>query len=60
MSSREHENPCRYDFKAVYEDYEMISVQKINSEFGQYVSFDAYWKLLCEFSDYEQSQQEEE
>lgn len=56
MSSNEHMNPRRYDFKVLGQ----ASVQKITTEFGQYVSFDAYWNLLCEFSDYEDSQQEEE
>jgi len=35
-------------------------VQRISTEFGQYVSFNVYWNLLCEFSDYENSRQEEE
>lgn len=60
MSSLEHMNPIRYDFKVEYHDFGQTSVQKITTEFGQYVSFDAYWKLLCEFSEYEDSQQEEE
>lgn len=60
MSSLEHSNPRRYDFKVEYHDFDQVSVQKITTEFGQYVSFDAYWKLLCEFSEYEDSQQEEE
>lgn len=60
MSSREHQTPSRYDFKRGQGDYEVVSVQRINSEFGEYVRFDAYWKLLCEFSEYEESQQEEE
>lgn len=60
MSSFEHSNPRRYDFKVEYHDFGQASVQKITTEFGQYVSFDAYWNLLCEFSDYECSRQEEE
>lgn len=60
MSSLEHMTPRRYDFKVEYHDFGQASVQKITTEFGQYVSFDAYWNLLCEFSDYEDSQQEEE
>lgn len=60
MSSREHQNPNRYDFKCGHGDYEVVSLQRINSEFGQYVSFDTHWNLLCEFSEYEESQQEEE
>lgn len=59
MSSREHMNPRRYDFKVEYHDFGMASVQKITTEFGQYVSFDAYYNLLREFSDYEDRQQEE-
>ena len=39
--------------KIEYHDFGQASVQKITTEFGQYVSFDAYWNLLCEFSDYE-------
>lgn len=52
--------PRRYDFKVEYHDFGQASVQKITTEFGQYVSFDAYWNLLCEFSDYEDRQWEEE
>lgn len=56
MSSAEYTNPVRYDF----EHLDTSSVQRISKEFGQYVSFNAYWNLLCEFSDYENSRQEEE
>lgn len=40
MSSREHQNPNRYDFKGGHGDFEVISVQRVNSEFGQYGRFE--------------------
>lgn len=58
MSSRDFYNPNRYDFKVEYLDYDQAKVQRVHAEFGQYVSFDAYWNLLAAFSDYEDSQQE--
>jgi len=60
MSSRDFDNPRRYDFKVQHHDFDQTSVQRITTEFGQYVSFDAYYNLLCEFSEFEEGRQEEE
>lgn len=60
MSSRDFGNPRRYDFKVQYHDFDQTSVQRVTTEFGQYVSFDTYWNLLCAFSEFEDNRQEEE
>jgi hypothetical protein len=60
MASRHFDSPTRYDFKIECLDFDMCSVQRIHAEFGQYVSYDAYYKLLCAFSEYEDSREEEE
>lgn len=41
MSSTDYTNPIRYDF----EHLDTSSVQRISTEFGQYVSFNVYWNL---------------
>lgn len=39
-------DPKRYDFTVYHEDYDCPVVKKIESEFGQYVSYSAYENLL--------------
>lgn len=60
MSSRDFDNPGRYDFKVQHHNFDQTSVQRVTTEFGQYVSFDAYYNLLCAFSEFEESVEEEE
>ena len=58
MSSREHADPPRYDFKVHRHDFDQTSVQKVTTEFGQYVNYAAYYNLLCEFSEFEEGEEE--
>lgn len=58
MKSLEFQEPKRYDFKIVYHEYDMVGVQKVESQSGQYVSYEAYSELLKAFEEEEMNQYE--
>jgi len=58
MKSLDFDIPLRYDFKVIYHDYGMVGVQRVESEGGQYVSYEQYYELLKVLEDMEMKEYE--